>query len=81
MTFPLRSLAFCSGEFFATISTFEGALYKALVGSGATVLSGVHIGEGGIVAAGSVVNKDVPAGALVGGNPARVIYDDVVWVP
>jgi acetyltransferase-like isoleucine patch superfamily enzyme len=54
---------------------------KALIGSGATVLSGVHIGEGGIVAAGSVVNKDVPAGALVGGNPARVIYDDVVWVP
>jgi acetyltransferase-like isoleucine patch superfamily enzyme len=37
------------------------------------VLPGVSIGEGAVVAAGSVVNKDVPAYALVGGIPAKVI--------
>lgn len=40
------------------------------VGSNATILKGVTIGEGAIVAAGSVVKKDVPAYTIVGGNPA-----------
>ena len=40
------------------------------IGFGATVLSGVHIGRGAIVAAGSVVKADVPAYTIVGGNPA-----------
>jgi len=44
----------------------------ASVGSGATVLSKVTIGENAIVGAGSVVTKDVPANAVVAGNPARV---------
>lgn len=44
----------------------------ASVGSGATVLSNVTIGENAIVGAGSVVTKDVPANAIVVGNPARV---------
>ena len=39
----------------------------------ATVLKGVTIGRGSIVAAGSVVTKNVPAGVIVGGNPAKVI--------
>ena len=39
----------------------------------ATVLKGVTIGRGSIVAAGSVVTKDVPAGVIVGGNPAKII--------
>jgi chloramphenicol O-acetyltransferase type B len=43
------------------------------VGYGAIILSGVTIGNFGIVAAGAVVTKDVPEFAIVGGNPARVI--------
>jgi sugar O-acyltransferase (sialic acid O-acetyltransferase NeuD family) len=42
------------------------------VGNGATFLNGVRVGRDAFVAAGSVVTKDVPAGALVMGNPARV---------
>jgi UDP-2-acetamido-3-amino-2,3-dideoxy-glucuronate N-acetyltransferase len=45
----------------------------ASVGSGATILCGITIGERAIVGAGSVVTKDVPEGAIVAGNPARVI--------
>jgi acetyltransferase-like isoleucine patch superfamily enzyme len=44
----------------------------ASIGSGVTVLSNVTIGENAIVGAGSVVTKDVPANAIVAGNPARV---------
>jgi acetyltransferase-like isoleucine patch superfamily enzyme len=44
----------------------------ASIGSGATILCGVAIGERAIVGAGSVVTKDVPDGAIVAGNPARV---------
>lgn len=43
------------------------------IGRGSCILRGVTIGDGAIVAANSVVTKDVPAGALVGGVPARVI--------
>ena len=45
----------------------------ASVGSGATILCGVTIGEGASVGAGSVVTKDVPDGAVVAGNPARLL--------
>jgi acetyltransferase-like isoleucine patch superfamily enzyme len=45
----------------------------ASIGSGATVLCGITIGENALVGAGSVVTKDVPPGAVVAGNPARVI--------
>lgn len=43
------------------------------VGVRAIILSGVTIGDGAVVAAGSVVTKDVPPYAIVGGNPARII--------
>ena len=53
----------------------ENTLVKkgASIGSGATILSHVTIGEGAMVGAGSVVTHDVPAGAVVAGNPARVL--------
>ena len=43
------------------------------VAAGATIIGGVTVGENSVVAAGSVVTKDVPPNTLVGGNPARVI--------
>jgi acetyltransferase-like isoleucine patch superfamily enzyme len=43
------------------------------IATGATIIGGVTIGENAVVAAGAVVTKDVPAGVMVGGNPARVI--------
>lgn len=42
-----------------------------LIGANTTILPGVTIGDGAVVAAGSIVHKDVPAGAFVGGNPLR----------
>jgi len=43
----------------------------AAIGSGATILGGVRVGKGAMVGAGSVVTRDVPAGATVVGNPAK----------
>ena len=45
----------------------------AKIGANATLLSGVIVGENALVGAGAVVVRDVPAGAVVAGNPARVI--------
>ena len=45
----------------------------ASIGSGATILSQIVIGENSIVGAGSVVTKDVPANAIVAGNPAKLL--------
>ena len=45
----------------------------ASIGTSATILAGVRIGAGAIVGAGAVVTKDVPARAIVAGNPAAVI--------
>ncbi|MGA2813318.1 MAG: acyltransferase [Candidatus Acidiferrum sp.] len=46
---------------------------RASIGSGSTILSKVTIGENALVGAGSVVTKDVPANAVVAGNPARIL--------
>ena len=43
------------------------------IAAGATIIGGVTVGENTVVAAGSVVTKDVPANTLVAGNPAKVI--------
>ena len=67
-----------------TFSTFNGVGHpktngNIMVGNdaylchGATILSGITIGDGAVVAAGSVVVKDVPPYAIVGGNPAKLI--------
>ena len=45
----------------------------ASIGSGSTILSNLTIGENALIGAGSVVTKDVPANAVVAGNPARVL--------
>lgn len=45
----------------------------ASIGAGAVLLPGLRVGKGAMVAAGSVVTKDVPDGSLVMGNPARVV--------
>jgi acetyltransferase-like isoleucine patch superfamily enzyme len=45
----------------------------AAVGSGSTILSNITIGENAIVGAGSVVTKNVPANAVVAGNPAKLL--------
>lgn len=45
----------------------------ASIGSGATILARITIGENALVGAGSVVTRDVPANAIVAGNPARIL--------
>ena len=46
---------------------------RASIGSNATILCGVNVGEGAIVGAGSVVTHDVPANTIVAGNPAKLL--------
>lgn len=51
------------------------------IGQNVTVMPGVHIGDGAIIAANSVVTKDVPAYCVVGGNPSKIIrkrFDDTL---
>lgn len=59
-------------------SMYPGPIHisrRVWIGSNATILKGVTIGEGAIIAAGAVVTKDVPAGTVYGGVPARKIKD------
>lgn len=52
-----------------------------LIGANSTILPGVSIGDGAVISAASLVNKDVPAGAFAGGVPARIIEKGAVNEP
>lgn len=47
---------------------------NVLIGANTTILPGVEIGDEAVVSAGTLVHKDVPAGAFAGGNPMKIIY-------
>ena len=47
----------------------------AWIGAGSTIMGGVTVGEGAVVAAASVVTKDVPPKTIYGGNPAKLIKE------
>lgn len=71
-TFPHRYMSWGMG----VEATSKGPIIvhdDVWIGTDALILSGVSLGKGCIVAAGSVVTKSVPAFAVVGGNPARII--------
>ena len=71
-TYPFR-VRYCGYEFEATSKGDIVIDDDVWLGHGATILSGVHIGQGAVIAAGAVVTKDVPPYAIVGGNPAYII--------
>lgn len=59
----------CFEQLFTTVEP------GAVIGAGAVILPGLTIGAGAFVAAGAVVTRNVPAGKLVRGNPARIVGD------
>lgn len=61
-----------SGEYKQYIGSIE-IFDNCFIGANSTIMYNVKIGPDTVVAAGSVVTKDVPEGAVVGGNPAKVI--------
>jgi serine acetyltransferase len=64
---PLRSLRIC------------GSASQAWIGSNVSVLKGVAVADGCVVASGSVLTRSYPAGCLIGGNPARVLKENIRW--
>lgn len=47
---------------------------NVLIGANTTILPGIQIGDGAIVSAATLVNRDIPAGVFAGGNPVKIIY-------
>lgn len=80
-TYPFKVMI--AGEKFEALSKGDIIVKDDVwIGANSTILSGVTINQGAVVAAGSVVTKDIPPYAIVGGNPARVIKyrfsDDII---
>lgn len=71
-THPIDKAERCSGKEYGKPITIKDGVW---IGGGAIVVPGVTIGENSVVAAGSVVTKDVPANVVVGGNPAKIIKE------
>lgn len=72
-TFPFKAKCLFTEELEATSKGDIVVDDDVWIGYRATILSGVHIGQGAVIAAGAVVTKDVSPYAIVGGVPARVI--------
>lgn len=71
-TYPYKSI--CFGDYSDAVTKGNIIIDDDVwIGRKVTILSGVHIGQGAVIAAGAVVSKDVPPYAIVGGVPARVI--------
>jgi len=82
-------------DLYPRATTLEGTMQKeedweviptyvrkgASIGSSATILAGVNVGENAIVGAGAVVTKDVPANTIVAGNPARILREIKEVIP
>jgi acetyltransferase-like isoleucine patch superfamily enzyme len=71
-TYPFKTMILNEGEEAISKGDIEVG-DDVWIGQNAIILSGVKIGQGAVIAAGSVVTKDVPSYAIVGGNPARLI--------
>ena len=72
-TFPFKAKCLFTGELEAASKGDIIIDDDVWIGYGATIMSGVHISQGAVIAAGAVVTKDVPPYAIVGGVPAKVI--------
>ena len=73
MTYPIRT-KFISGKINESYSKGKIILEDDVwIGVGATLLSGVRIGQGSVIAAGAVVTKSFPPFSVIGGNPAKLI--------
>jgi acetyltransferase-like isoleucine patch superfamily enzyme len=63
-----------------SISTHTRIGKNCFIGAHSIILPGVTVGDGSIVAAGAVVNRDVPPGSIVAGNPAKIIKEGIETV-
>lgn len=67
---------------FCSISEKHSPVYignKVWIGHDVIINKGVRIGDGSVIASGSVVTKDVPSYVCVGGNPAKIIKENIYW--